>query len=173
MSSQRQLTALPSVDSGKVASVPSIISEIPDKPARLTAREKKIWDHICQALLEYGLIHRTDGLTITIICKTFCDWIDADRELEKYKRGNGGSYITESGNGYRSPHPLYYVVRDHKNSLLKWLPEAALTIPSFVKIKGEDFVASQQGNLFEDPVEKFRQRKTRAGMRLVEGDEHQ
>ena len=50
---------------------------------------------------------------------------------------NGGSYITESANGYRTPHPLYYVARDHKKSLLTWLPEAALTIPVIPALAAE------------------------------------
>ncbi|MBS1170034.1 MAG: hypothetical protein H6R01_952 [Burkholderiaceae bacterium] len=172
MSSQRQLAALPKVDDGKAAHVPGITSEIPDAPARLNAREKKVWAHVTQALLEYGLIHRTDGLMLTVICRTFIQWIDATRELEDYKRRHNGSFITTSGNGYQAPHPLYYVERDAKKSLLQWLPEAALTIPSFVKIKGEDFVAAQQGALFDDPIDAFKKRKTSLGFRVV-GDGNQ
>lgn len=149
-----------------VATDASIISEIPDMPTKLSAKEKKIWHHVTLALHEYGLIHRTDGLTLTIICRTYIDWVDATEELDRYKRDNNNTYITESSNGYRTPHPLYYVARDHKKSLLAWLPEAALTIPSFQKIKG-DQTEDKQGALFDDPIEKFKSQKSAIGMRLV------
>jgi P27 family predicted phage terminase small subunit len=170
MSAANQFAGVPSVnsaaaDSGKGIAA-SIISEIPDMPTKMSAKEKKIWEHVTLALLEYGLIHRTDGLTLSIICRTYVDWVESTDELSRYKAANNGSYITESANGYRQPHPLYYVVRDHKKSLLDWLPEAALTIPSFHKIKG-DQVESPQGDLFADPVEAHKQRKVAAGMRLV------
>jgi len=169
MSVESRLTALPGVDDAAAAAAldESIISEIPDLPTKLNAKEKKVWQHVTQALLEYGLIHRTDGLTISIICRTFVDWVEATEELDRFKKDNGGSYITESANGYRNPHPLYYVARDHKKSLLQWLPEAALTIPSFQKIKGDQIADSNQGKLFDDPIEKFKQQKAAMGMRVV------
>ena len=168
MSTDSHLTALPSVDDAAAVGImdESIVSEIPDPPTKLNAQEKKIWAHVTQALLEYGLIHRTDGLALAIICRTFVDWVEANEELDKFKRDNGGSYISESRNGYRTPHPLYYVIRDHKKSLLQWLPEAALTIPSFQKIKGGD-LESPQATLFDDPIEKFRSQKAAIGMRVV------
>lgn len=135
-------------------------------PTKLSAKEKKIWQHVTQALLEYGLIHRTDGLTLTIICRTYVDWVDATEELDRYKRDNNNSYITESSNGYRTPHPIYYVARDHKKSLLSWLPEAALTIPSFQKLKAGE-LGNGQGLLFEDPIEQFKSQKSAIGMRVV------
>lgn len=167
MSAHSHLAAMPSVDESRVTSVDiGILSEIPDMPIKLTVKEKKIWEHVSIALKEYNLIHRTDGLALAVICKTFCSWVDAEIELDKYKAANFGSFITESANGYRSPHPLYYIARDHKKSLLDWLPEAALTIPSFQKIKG-DKINDNQSQLFDDPIEKFRSQKTAIGMRVV------
>ena len=167
MSATSHLSALPSVDDGAATSIDlGILSEIPDMPAKLTNKEKKIWAHVSLALKEYNLIHRTDGLTLTVICKTFCSWIDTEAELEKYKADHNGSFISESKNGYRTPHPAYYIARDYKKALLDWLPEAALTIPSFQKIKG-DKIGDPQGNLFDDPIEKFRSQKSAIGMRVV------
>lgn len=167
MSTQGRLAALPSVDEGRVASVGGdILSEIPDVPTKLSPKERKIWEHIALALKEYNLIHRTDGLTLTVICRTFCSWVEAEDELATFKKEHNGSYITESANGYRAPHPMYYVARNLKKELLDWLPEAALTIPSFHKIKG-DKIDQNQGQLFDDPVEKFRSQKAAIGMRLA------
>jgi P27 family predicted phage terminase small subunit len=170
MSAPKHLAGLPGVNSAAAATfdrINAIIeSAVPDMPAKLSAKEKKVWHHVTAALLEYGLVHRTDGLALTIICRTFVDWVEATEQLDKYKADHEGNYITESANGYRSPHPLYYVARDHKKSLLQWLPEAALTIPSFQKIKGSS-VESNQGSLFDDPIEAFKSKKAGMGMRLV------
>lgn len=171
MSTESHLTMLPSVDDAMAASVPAegaaILSEIPDQIAKLTQKEKKIWVHVTQALHEYGLIHRTDAMMLTIICRTFVNWVDAEEELARFKRDNGGSHIKESANGYRAPDPTYYMARDYKKQLLAWLPEAALTIPSFQKIKGESLDGAGQGSLFDDPIEKFRSQKAAIGMRVV------
>lgn len=170
MSAQSHLTGLPGVNSAAAANfdrINAVIESVaPDMPAKLSAKEKKVWHHVVSALLEYGLVHRTDGLALTIICRTFVDWVEATEQLEKYKRDHDGNYITESANGYRTPHPLYYVARDHKKSLLQWLPEAALTIPSFQKIKGGS-IDAPQGNLFDDPIQAFKDQKAGLGMRRV------
>ncbi len=171
MSAESHLTALPSVDDDMATSVPpavaAILSEIPDQITKLSAKEKKIWEHVTQALHEYGLIHRTDAMMLTIICRTFVNWVEAEDELARFKRDNGGSHIRESANGYRAPDPTYYMARDYKKQLLSWLPEAALTIPSFHKIKGETIGDGPQGSLFDDPIEKFRSQKAAIGMRIV------
>ena len=79
-----------------------------------------------------------------------------------------GSYYVSTPNGYQQPHQAYYVARDKKRELLKWLPEAALTIPSFHKLKTEQL--TPQGDLFgADPIEQFRQRKAKLGMRAIPG----
>lgn len=166
MNTETRFAVLPGAQTGAVGLDESVVSVIPDMPIKLSAKEKKIWVYVAQALLEYGLIHRTDGLTLAIICRTFAEWVEATEELERYKRDNNNSYITESGNGYRAPHPLYYVARDHKKSLLTWLPEAALTIPSFQKAMAAAPVDNQPG-LFDDPVETFKAQKAAIGMRLV------
>ena len=170
MSAPSHLAGMPSVNNAAASScdrINAIIeSAVPDMPAKLSPKEKKVWHHVTAALLEYGLVHRTDGLALTVICRTFVDWVEATEQLDKYKAENGGNYITESANGYRTPHPLYYVARDHKKSLLQWLPEAALTIPSFQKIKGGS-IDSPQGTLFDDPIEAFKNKKAGLGMRLV------
>jgi P27 family predicted phage terminase small subunit len=164
--------ALPTPDSeaaGKIASsVQQIPAEIPDAPAKFSAREKKIWEHITGALFEVGLVHRTDALALTVICKTFASWINSEEQLAELMKNNGGSYIVTTPNGYQQPHQLYYVARNFKRELLQWLPEAALTIPSFQKIVGER-AAPQQGSLFEDPIEAHKKRRTEMGLRMIQG----
>ena len=142
----------------------SIPSEIPAPPAKLSTREKKIWAHVTQALHEVGLVHRTDGLALTIIIRTFCRWLDAEEQLSDYIAAHDGNYMVATPNGYEQPHQLFYVAAKLRRDLLQWLPEAALTIPSFAKII-ENRPAPEQGSLFEDPVEAHRNRKATIGVR--------
>ena len=144
----------------------AIPSEIPEAPAKLSAKEKTVWNHVTQALHEYGLVHRTDALMLTVICRTFVRWVDAEEQLTKYANANGGTYIVKTPNGYEQPHQLFYAARTLKRELLQWLPEACLTIPTFQKAVGER-AAPNQGSLFEDPVEAHRQRRATMGLRSV------
>lgn len=141
-------------------------SEIPDAPINLTVRERKAWDHVTQALCDYGLIHRTDSMMIAVICRTFARWVDAEEQLTVYAKKHGGSYIVTTPNGYEQPHQLFYLARTLKRELLQWLPEAAMTIPSFSKMLGER-ARPEQGSLFEDPVTAHRERRAAIGMRAV------
>jgi len=158
----------PTVIEGGLAQVApavlSIPSEIPDLVAKLSARERKIWDHVTSALHEVGLVHRTDAMVLTVICRTFARWAEAEEELTAYAKANGGSFIVTTPNGYEQPHQIFYVARQLKKELLQWLPEAALTIPSFDKLVGER-AQPAQGTLFDDPVEAHQRRKAAIGMR--------
>lgn len=123
------------VPGGVPPSGPSSAADVPVPEAELSSAEQGVWDHVVAALRQYGLLHRTDGMALTIIVRTYVRWLDAERQLDLFAAGNGGSYVTESGNGYRSPHPMYYVAKNLKKDLLQWLPEACLTMPSFAKVK--------------------------------------
>ncbi len=164
MALNEQIGPLPSVDS-VVSMGAVIISKIPEPPTPLSEREKVIWNHVTRALHEYQLIHLTDGLMLVVICKTYLAWVDANEQLEKYLQENDGNFIVETKNGYRTPHPVYYIEREKKRELLKWLPEAALTIPSFAKIKSSQLADSSQGNLFDDPLNDYKNSKPQ--IRLV------
>jgi P27 family predicted phage terminase small subunit len=146
----------------------SIDSEIPIPPAKLSTKERRIWDQVTLALHEVGLIHRTDAMLLTVICRTFASWIAAEEEIAEYAKAHDGSYIVSTPNGYQQPHQLYYVARNLKRELLQWLPEAALTIPSFNKVMG-DAAKPQQRTLFDDPVAAHQARKSAIGMTLVQG----
>ncbi|WP_417252755.1 P27 family phage terminase small subunit [Castellaniella sp.] len=148
------------------ASVQAIPSEIPTPPSKLSAKEKKVWTHVTTALHECGLVHLTDAMALTVICRTFVRWVEAEEALDQLTHENGGTYIVATPNGYEQPHQLFFVVRSLKKELLQWLPEAALTIPSFAKAI-ETRQAPVQGTLFEDPVEAHRRRKTALGIRAV------
>lgn len=141
-------------------------SEIPDHIAKLNAKERKVWEHVTRALHEYGLIHKTDAILVTIICGTFVNYLDAKDMLDKVIKENNGSYFIETPNGYSQPHQAYYTLRALRKDLLQWLPEAALTIASFQKAI-ENRPGSVQGDLFDDPVEKHRREKIVMGFREV------
>lgn len=169
------MQALPTTDDitaqglKKSAGGAAIPSEIPEALAKLTKDEKKIWTHVTSALFEVGLVHKTDAMMMTIICKTFSRWVKAEEQLQKYMDKNDGSWMATSPNGYQQPHQSFYVARNLKKELMDWLPEAALTIPSFHKVVGER-AAPAQGSLFDDPVAAHRTRKAQVGIRLVNGN---
>lgn len=142
-------------------------SEIPDHIAKLNAKERKVWQHVTSSLHEYGLIHKTDAILITIICSTFVNYLDAKDMLEKVIKENNGSYFIETPNGYSQPHQAYYTLRALRKDLLQWLPEAALTIASFQKAVSNKPGDQVQGSLFDDPVEKHRREKIAIGFREV------
>jgi len=152
---------------GATPVAPIIASEIPAPPLKLSPREKKAWDHVTKALQEYGLIHRTDAMMIAVICRTFIRWADAEEQLSDYAKNHNDSYIITTPNGYEQPHQLFYLARTLKRELLQWLPEAAMTIPSFSKMLGER-ARPEQGSLFEDPVTAHRDRRAAIGMRAVQ-----
>lgn len=157
------LNDLPSVNTDAKNSAPQVVSEIPKPPSALAADEKRIWKYITEALFEYGLIHKTDGITLTVICKTFCTWVRVEKQLEDVVATSvDGTYFVTTPNGYSQPHQAYYMARNLKKELLQWLPEAALTIPSFQKFMGE-VGAPSQGGLFDDPVTRHRDNKTKIG----------
>ncbi|GAB2913809.1 P27 family phage terminase small subunit [Paralcaligenes ginsengisoli] len=167
MASHLQLLPAVTGKDGEVAPAASVIpSEIPAAETRLSAKERKVWDHVTAALLDYGLIHRTDAMMLTVICRTFVRWAEAEEALNVFAKKNDGSYVVKTPNGYEQPHQLFYVARTLKKELLQWLPEAALTIPSFQKtVSALD--APEQGSLFDDPVEAHRRRKVAIGLREV------
>lgn len=151
-----------------------VASEIPKALADLNAKEQKIWSHITNSLNEYQLIHLTDALALTIICKTFVSWLEAEDELAKVKasaaksKGGKDSYMITTPNGHQQPHQSFYVARTLKQDLLKWLPEAALTIPTFQKVMGER-VVPQQREMFDDPIKRQQNKKRKIGMVALNG----
>ncbi|SMG09622.1 P27 family phage terminase small subunit [Paraburkholderia susongensis] len=118
---------------------------------QLTSRERAVWDYIVARLTEEGLAHRTAGLAITVIARTYIAWVDAGIELEKVKEKHNGSYFIRTPKGYEQPHQAYYTQRNLKQELLRWLPECCLTLPSraAVMVKKPD---DQQDDLFDDLV---------------------
>ena len=129
-------------------------AQIPDSLKKLTPKERKIWQHVTQALKDHCLIHQTDAMLLNVIVTTFCRWVDTEEQLEKYMKEHDGSYLCTTPNGYEQPHQLFYAARHLKRDLLNWLPEACLTIPSFRKAK--NLIAQpQQGQLFGDNLTNF------------------
>jgi hypothetical protein len=120
--------------------------------AQLSPRERKVWDYICECLREAGLEHITCGLTISIICRTYVRWIDAELKLTEVEEQLGGTYFVKSPNGYEQPHQAFHVARNLKGELLKWLPESCLTLPSVVTAKAKLPDLAPQDDLFDSAV---------------------
>jgi phage terminase small subunit len=134
-----------------------IKAERPRVLAKLSPLERRIFNHLARELERYGLAHRTDAMLLIVIARVFCQWVDAEERLQQHIVATG-TMMAKTPNGYEQPHQLYYVAKDLKKQLLAWLPEAALTIPSFAKLTGDDQVPATP-DMFEDPVVDFRNRK--------------
>lgn len=141
------LPAQSATDNGQTVKSPST-----PPGASLTPRERKVWDYICHSLRDVGLEHYTCGLTISIICRTYVRWLDAERQLAEFEDENGGTYFVTTPNGHVQPHQAFYVVRNLKAELLKWLPESCLTLPSVVTARSKMPTASPQDDLFDNLV---------------------
>ena len=123
--------------------------ELPRPQAELTPAQRKVWLYVGKALRDAGLVHRTDAITLTVIVRTFCNWLDLEQQLEAFKAKNNGDMVKVTDKGYPVVHPLFYAAQTEKKALLQWLPEAALTIPSYQKAIAA-LNPDRQGSLFED-----------------------
>ena len=129
------------------------VSEVPTPLKSLSLEEERIWVRVAADLQRYGLIHRTDAMVMHMIVKTYVQWVQVEAEVEKHVADNGSIMIKVGENGYEQPHPAVYVARSLKGELLKLLPEACLTIPSFAKVK-QAMREPQQADMF-DPLVAF------------------
>lgn len=129
-------------------------SEIPKPQKKLTDAERHVWNYICKALKEHGLIHRTDVMALHVIVTTFVRWMDAEQFVERMQEETG-TYVVTTRNGYEQPHQMFFVARNLKRDLLQWLPEACLTIPSFQKVKKMQQADNNQGDLFGNELGAF------------------
>lgn len=125
-------------------------AEIPKPQKPLTDAEKPVWNYICRALKAHGLIHKTDALVLHVIVSTFARWVAAEAQVDALV-AEKGTYVVTTRNGYEQPHQMFFVARNLKRDLLQWLPEAALTIPSFQKAKKLlDGDGDRQPDMFSD-----------------------
>lgn len=137
--------------------VDGIAAEAPKPLKKLSPAERRVWNYVAGALKDYGLIHRTDAMLMHLIVSTFVKWIDAEAALERHIEASEGSFMVKMPNStYEQPHQSYYVARGLKAELLRMLPEACLTIPSFAKVQQMLRPANQQPGLFDDdPLTAF------------------
>ena len=135
-------------------------SPSPPPLADLTGSEKRLWDYICESLRSAGVEHITAGLTIKIITRTYLDWVKALKECDDKGRYAQGK---KNGGQYELPHS--YTEKQLKRELLKWLPEACLTIPSLATAKGKMPDGGQQDDLFEDLIQSANAQRSGYGQR--------
>lgn len=145
------VTAAPVASAMTVTTQKSDPKDLPEPVKKLSKEERPIWKHVVESLAEYGLVHRTDALTLHVIVSTFARWAAAEKQLQELLDG-AGTYFVKTPNGYEQPHQMYYVARDLKKELLRWLPEACLTIASFQKATSGSKDDGRQGDMFGDPL---------------------
>lgn len=130
---------------GKV--VGEVVSPDPPPLANLTTSERRVYDYICRSLREAGVDHVTSGIAIKVICRTYIDWLEALKLCDE--EGRYGT-ARKSGSTYELPHS--YTEKQCRASLLKWLPEVCLTVPSLTGVKVKLGDKGQQDDLFADLV---------------------
>lgn len=124
--------------------------DLPQPINQLSNDERAIWNHVVASLAEHGLVHKTDSLMLHVICASYTRWVYAEKVVND-KIVQDGTIMTATPNGYEVPHPMFYAAEKLKKELLKWLPEACLTIPAFIKAtKGDDPKDKQLDNA--DPL---------------------
>jgi len=135
---------------GKTGSAKAGELQSPSPPplADLTGSEKRLWVYICDSLRSAGVEHITAGLTIKIITRTYLDWVKALKECDDKGRYAQGK---KNGGQYELPHS--YTEKQLKRELLKWLPEACLTIPSLATAKAKMPEGAMQDDLFEELIQ--------------------
>lgn len=125
----------------------------PPCPVDLTDTERALWQHICEQLTAAGMVHLTAGLAISVIVKKYARWVDAQAQVEQLD-----SLVIKTPNGYEQPHQLVYLVGRLENELLKWLPQAALTIPSFAKVRSLEKGENQMDMFAREVLDALRGR---------------
>lgn len=163
MSKTDKQISLIAVDAAVKPGAEGVAMRIPDAPVKLSAREREIWNHIANALYECKVARPVYGLSLAVIARTVIEWQDACVELARYCRAHGGSYIMETPNGYKQPHPLYYIARDKKKELAEWCDAMGLRFVPFERTMRERLAADSQRDLFDDPVKAYMETQPGAG----------
>lgn len=148
MESKTNFAAVPPVVGGaSVASTASeIISPRPPPLIELSAEELYLYGYICDMLREAGIEHLTAGMPISIIVRTYADWIAAHAECKEKGRNQ------TSKTGWSTPAPWADDERRLKMELGQWLPKACLTIPSLARVRKDTGEKGGQDDLFQDLV---------------------
>lgn len=120
----------------------------PDPPPllQLSERERQVYDYICDRLREAGIEHITAGLPITVIVRTYSDWLKALEQCDRDGR------TQKAQSGWHSPTPWAEDEKRLKMELGQWLPKACLTIPSLTRVRKDTGESNQQDDLFGDLV---------------------
>ncbi|MFZ3000307.1 MAG: hypothetical protein WA071_08250 [Undibacterium umbellatum] len=140
-------TAPPAVGGEHVAGkAGEIISPDPPPAINLQQDEMQVYNYICDVLRAAGIDHTTAGISISVIVRTFINWIEASRICEERGR------TQESKTGWVTPYPWADDEKRLKMELGQWLPKACLTIPSLARVRKDTGEKSGQDDLFGDLV---------------------
>ncbi|CAG4906189.1 P27 family phage terminase small subunit [Paraburkholderia saeva] len=144
------MTVIPGA-AGSVGSdaVDDVSGQIPAPPGvKFTPRERKVWEYICARLRDAQLEHQTAGIAISMVVRTYVGWLEAEEKLREVEAANDGSHYIKTPNGHEQPHQAFYVSRNLRAELLKWLPECCLTLPSIASVRSKLGEQGQQDDLF-------------------------
>lgn len=144
---ENDITAKPPVVGGSAVQrhgdVPS-----PDVPPviSLSDAEQQLYDYICRVLRGNGIEHLTAGIAISVIVRTYAQWLEALYLCETKTR------TQTSSTGWVTELPWAKDEARLKMELGQWLPKACLTIPSLARVRKDLGSAGSQDDLFADLV---------------------
>ena len=121
----------------------------PPPGANMSSQERRTWEYLTDVLRQAGVKHITAGIPLVMVCKAYCNWIRLERDWAKAVEQNGGSTLFETSNGNAYHHPACTEARRAWQSLLRVLPEAALTIPSLTIVESKAPPVAAQDDLFD------------------------
>ena len=116
---------------------------------KFTARERRVWAYIVARLEEDGLAPPTAGIVVSVVVRMYVAWLDAEQKLREVIAEHDGSYYVKSERGHEQPHQAYYVCRNLRAELCKWLPECCLTLPSRANVLAKVPEAGPRDDLFD------------------------
>ena len=130
-----------------------IESPPPPPGVHFTSQHRKVWDYVCLMLREEGVPHKVGGIALAIAVVDFVRWVKVELQLRDVETTNNGSFMVTTPNGHVQPHQLYFTAKGLKEGLLKWLPEACLTVPSMLIAKSKVGDENPQDDLFDQMLE--------------------
>lgn len=121
----------------------------PPPGANLSTQGRRVWEYICQSLIDAGVDITTAGVFILMAVHTYIEWSDAMKLCVE----NGRYGTSKKGVPYEHQHS--HNEKRARESLCKMLPDNCLTALSLVEARlkqSKTIGGPQQDDLFGDLV---------------------
>lgn len=105
---------------------------IPHPPDYLSDEAKKCWHRLTKVLKDAGLIERADADALSMYCKSYDRWLEAEENIKKF------GMVTESKNGFPIVSPFVSVADKSMATMIRLLTEFGMTPASRSRIPASD-----------------------------------